>query len=218
MRDDVQPTQAPLLQVRGLSFSYPQRHVFTHWSHDFSGGLTWIRGSNGCGKSTLLKLLAGALEPLTGSVAVQSFDLQAQALAYRRQVFWCGPGPVVFDHLTPTEYFGFMASLYLQLDESALAGHVAGFELASFVHLPLATLSTGTQRKVWLATALSAGTPVTLLDEPLNALDAKSAAHLRASLAQSAQDTGRACLVASHEDLGEAFAQAHLLDLELIRS
>ena len=217
MMEDVQHTQAPLLHVAGLSFSYPQRHVFTHWSHDFSGGLTWIRGSNGSGKSTLLKLLAGALAPLTGSIAAQGIDIQSQPLHYRRQVFWCGPGPVVFDHLTPTEYFGFMASLYAQRDGHALARHVEGFELGPFVHSPLATLSTGTQRKVWLAMALSAGTSVTLLDEPLNALDARSSAHLRASLAQAAQDPGRAWLVASHEDLGAATAQARLLDLELIR-
>ena len=61
MMEDVQHTQAPLLHVAGLSFSYPQRHVFTHWSHDFSGGLTWIRGSNGSGKSTLCSVLAVAL-------------------------------------------------------------------------------------------------------------------------------------------------------------
>ncbi len=217
MMDEAQPTQTPLLHVKGLTFSYPQRHVFTRWSHDFSGGLTWIRGSNGSGKSTLLKLLAGALAPLTGSIAAQGIDIQSQPLHYRRQVFWCGPGPVVFDHLTPTEYFGFMASLYAQRDGHALARHVEGFELGPFVHSPLATLSTGTQRKVWLAMALSAGTSVTLLDEPLNALDAKSAAHLRTCLARAAQDPGRACLVASHEDLGAATAQAHLLDLELIR-
>ena len=217
MMEDVQHTQAPLLHVAGLSFSYPQRHVFTHWSHDFSGGLTWIRGSNGSGKSTLLKLLAGALAPLTGSIAALGIDIQSQPLAYRRQVFWCGPGPVVFDHLTPTEYFGFMASLYPQHDAQALAQHVEGFALAPFVHSPLATLSTGTQRKVWIAMALSAGTSVTLLDEPLNALDAASAAHLRSCLAQAAQNPDRACLVASHEDLGAATAQAHLLDLELLR-
>ena len=203
----------PLMRVRDLTFSYPRRRVFTLWSHDFNGGLTWLRGSNGCGKSTLLKLLAGSLQAFAGQVEVQGLDVKGQPLHYRRSVFFCGPGPIVFDHLSPAEFFGFMRTLYPGVDRQALARHVDGFELNPFLNLPLSTLSTGTQRKVWLAIALCAGTRVTLLDEPLNALDAKSAAHLRAALLECAQDRSRAWIVASHEELGVATPLATLLDM-----
>lgn len=191
-----------LMRVRGLTFSYPpQRHVLTDWSHDFNGGITWVRGSNGCGKSTLLKLLAGALDAFTGEVEVLGLHVKEQPLPYRRSVFFCGPGPIVFDHLSPTEFFGFMRNLYPSVNIEALAKHVQGFELHPFLNSPLSTLSTGTQRKVWLAIALCAGTPVTLLDEPLNALDAKSLAHLRSALMECAHDHSRAWIVVSHEAL-----------------
>lgn len=206
--------QSPLMRVRGLTFSYPpQRHVFTVWSHDFNGGLTWVRGSNGCGKSTLLKLLAGSLQAFAGEVEVQGLQVKDQPLPYRRSVFFCGPGPIVFDHLSPTEFFGFMRTLYPGVDSEALAKHVEGFELNPFLNLPLSTLSTGTQRKVWLAIALSAGTPVTLLDEPLNALDAKSSAHLRSTLLEFAHDNSLAWIVASYEELGAATPLVTLLDM-----
>ncbi len=214
MKRAADPAQ-PLMRVRDLTFSYPRRRVFTLWSHDFNGGLTWVRGSNGCGKSTLLKLLAGSLQAFAGQVEVQGLDVKVQPLRYRRSVFFCGPGPIVFDHLSPTEFFGFMRTLYPGVDSRALARHVDGFELNPFLNLPLSTLSTGTQRKVWLAIALSAGTRVTLLDEPLNALDAKSAAHLRAALLECAQDGSRAWIVASHEELGAAAPLATLLDMTL---
>lgn len=202
-----------VLRVRGLAFNYPQRPVFAGWSHDFKAGLTWLRGSNGCGKSTLLKLLAGALPPLTGEIDVQGLCFEKQPLAYRREVFWCGPGPVVFDHLSPAEFFGFMRTLYPGVDNQALAWHVQGFGLDTLMALPLSTLSTGTQRKVWLAIALAAGTRVTLLDEPLNALDANSLAHLRATFLACAQDASRAWIVTSHEELGVAAPLSTVLDM-----
>lgn len=197
-----------VLKVHQLSFSYPQRHVLTHWSHDFLPGITWIQGPNGCGKSTLLRLLAGALPPLNGSVQVDDIDLHAQPLKYRRQVYYCGPGPIAFDHLCPEEYFGFMRSLFPCVDEEALLTHVDGFGILPFLREPLAALSTGTQRKVWLAMALSAGTRVTLMDEPFNALDSLSAQHLREVLRQQTAQDSRIWIVASHEDLdlpGPAF-------------
>src|ERR1035437_8510885 len=104
--------QSPVLKVQELSFSYPQRQVFSGWSHIFSAGLTWVKGSNGCGKSTLLKLLAGALKPIAGEIDVHGISIAAQPLQYRSQVFYCGPGPIAFDHLSPLEFFGFMRSLY----------------------------------------------------------------------------------------------------------
>lgn len=205
--------QATLMRVRGLTFSYPQRHVFTAWSHDFNAGLTWVRGNNGCGKSTLLKLLAGSLQAFAGEVEVQGLSVKEQPLPYRRSVFFCGPGPVVFAHLSPIEFFGFMRTLYPGVDSEALAKHVEGFELNPFLNLSLATLSTGTQRKVWLAIALCTGTRVTLLDEPFNALDTKSSVHLRAALLECAQDGSRAWIVASHEELGAATPLATLLNM-----
>ncbi|WP_161974551.1 ABC transporter ATP-binding protein [Piscinibacter terrae] len=201
------------LQVRDLSFSYGDRPMFDGWSAAFGSGLTWLRGGNGSGKSTLLKLLAGALRPAAGQVAVEGVVQETQPMDYRRRVFWCGPGPVAFDHLSPQEYFAFIRGLYAGWDDAAMAHHIAGFGLAPHLHSPLRTLSTGTQRKTWLTAALCAGTPVTLLDEPLNALDAASLMHLRSSLARHASEGLRVWIVATHEALGEGIAIAGHIEL-----
>jgi ABC-type multidrug transport system ATPase subunit len=208
-------THPLVLKVKGMSFSYPQKHVFTGWSHDFHAGLTWVKGSNGCGKSTLLKLLAGSLKLNAGEIEVQNISISEQPLQYRQQVFYCGPGPIAFDHLSPVEFFGFMRTLYPGLDEDGLSKNVDGFGLHPFLGLPLTTLSTGTQRKVWLSIALAAGTKATLLDEPLNALDAKSLEYLRSELVHLAQDAKRAWIVASHEDLGPGSSTAKTLEIAL---
>lgn len=193
---------AVCLRVRDLSFSWPRRHVFTGWSAEVGTGLTWLRGVNGSGKSTLLKLLAGALPPLAGELQLVGDTVlspAADALAWKREVYWCGPGPIAFDHLRPPEYFGFLRSLYPRFDVAAVQAHAQAFGLASHLGTPLAALSTGTQRKVWLAAALAVGTRLRLLDEPLNALDSASVAYLQAQLALAAQQQGTLWLVASHE-------------------
>jgi ABC-type multidrug transport system ATPase subunit len=193
-----------VLQVQDLSFSYPGRPVFTGWSADFKPGLSWVRGSNGSGKSTLLKLLAGALPPLAGRIAVRGIEQAAAPLDYRRDVFWCGPAAIAFDHLRPLEYFGFLLSLYPRFDSAAAQTVAAELGLTPFMGKRLCELSTGTQRKVWLAAAFAAGTAVVLLDEPLNALDMGSVRKVRARLLRCAQDVSTAWVVVSHDGLLDA--------------
>ena len=205
---------APVLCAQGLHFSYESRPVFNGLSFDFPAGLTWLRGGNGSGKSTLLKLLAGALPAAAGRLSVNGVDEASQPLDYRREVFWCGPGPVPFDHLRPVEYFGFMRGLYPRFDAALAASQAQAFGLQPHLGKRLSALSTGTQRKVWLAAALAAGTSAVLLDEPMNALDQSSLAHLKQALAQSAQDRRQCWVVASHESLGPAGEGGSVADLD----
>jgi ABC-2 type transport system ATP-binding protein len=204
----------PVLQVKDLAFSYPGRHVFAGWQADFPPGITWVQGSNGSGKSTLLKLLAGALPPLTGMLTVQGVAATAQPLDYRRRVFWCGPGAIAFDHLRGPEYFAFLRGLYTSFDDATANDQAAALGLSPFLGKRLRELSTGTQRKVWLAAALAVRTPVVLLDEPLNALDAASLQHVRTQLLRCAADTRCAWIIASHEPLGAAGDGAQRLTLD----
>jgi len=66
---------------------------------------------------------------------------------------------------------------------------------------------------VWLAAAFAVTAAVTLLDEPLNALDAASLEHLRATLAACARDPSRLWIVASHEPLGDEVHVAQRIEL-----
>jgi ABC-type multidrug transport system ATPase subunit len=203
----------PILQVDGLSFSYPGRHVFTGWQQAFMPGVSWVRGSNGSGKSTLLKLLVGALPALTGTFTLNGRLSDPSTPEHRRHVYWCGPGAVAFDHLRPDEYFGFLLSLYPRFDTVAAQELAAELGLKPFMGKRLRELSTGTQRKVWLAAAFCARTAVVLLDEPLIALDLRSARVVRERLTCCAQDPATAWIVVSHEGLGEAEARALTVNL-----
>jgi ATPase subunit of ABC transporter with duplicated ATPase domains len=61
----------PSVVLHDLSFSWPNgRRVLDGLSAAFSAGRTGLMGVNGAGKSTLLALIAGRLQPSSGSVAV----------------------------------------------------------------------------------------------------------------------------------------------------
>jgi ABC-type multidrug transport system ATPase subunit len=199
---------SPVLQVQDLAFSYPGRHVFAGWQAHFAPGITWVQGGNGSGKSTLLKLLAGALPPTLGRLRANGVDAHGQPILYRRQIFWCGPGAIAFDHLRAPEYFAFLRGLYPTFNSAQAQAQVMALGLTPFMSARLRELSTGTQRKVWLAAAFAVGSPVVLLDEPLNALDAASLRHVLAQLECCAADAQRAWIVASHESLAHAGDQA----------
>ena len=206
-------SDATVLQVEKLCFGYGQRELFSLFSAQFQPGVTWVKGSNGSGKSTLLKLLAGVLQPISGHVEMPALRLDAATLEYRRRMFWCGPGPLAFDHLTPLEYLGFIRGLYRSFSVESVAGHVSGFALEPHLQSPLRDLSTGTQRKVWLTAALCTRAPVTLLDEPLNALDKSALSYLQAALGPCVRQTEGVWIIASHDSFGPASLQATVLDL-----
>jgi ABC-type multidrug transport system ATPase subunit len=205
---------APRLVAEQLGFAYPGRPLLTGWSHTFGPGLTWVRGANGCGKSTLLRLLGGALVPQAGRLLACGMDAARQPEHYRRAVYWCGPGPIAFDHLRPAEYFAFLAGLYPTMDLGALHPLVEALGLAPFMPKRMDQLSTGTGRKVAVAAALVVGAPVVLIDEPLAAVDLRSQRHLQQQLARLAARPDRVLVVTSHEGLGEAEALAQVLDLD----
>lgn len=204
-----------MLVAENLAFAYPGSDRLWVWNLAFDRGLTWIKGENGAGKSTLMKVLAGGLTPMAGVLRWQHIDAVREPLKYRRRIFWCGPGPAPFAHLTGYEFVGFMRGLYSTFNTGPLDAHLQGFGLHSFMNERLHRLSTGTQRKVWLTAALLAQTPVVLLDEPLGGLDANSrgyAVHaLNAEIQKCASD--RIWLTASHEPIGEAGKAATIVRL-----
>ncbi|TDM09495.1 MAG: hypothetical protein C4K60_09615 [Ideonella sp. MAG2] len=191
----------PVLSATHLVFGYAHRLLFADWSCRFEPGLTWIQGPNGCGKSTLLRLMGGALTPLKGTFSVAGCDARHDPLAYRQQVLWLGPDRIAFEHLTPLEYAGFMAGLYPHFDRHIFEQHWQAFALPPHQHQRIAALSTGTQRKLALAVAWAAQTPVLLLDEPLSGLDAAALVHAQQVLGERARASEQVTVAASHEAL-----------------
>jgi ABC-type multidrug transport system ATPase subunit len=117
-------------------------------------------GPNGAGKSTLLALLAGALEPSSGSV---------ERVGGVR-VGWVPQQAALYDRLSARENL----ELFARLEGEPEPARVAGRLLERFdvpADRPAHTLSVGNRQRLNVALALLGDPRVLLLDEPTASLD-----------------------------------------------
>ncbi|WP_180126462.1 ATP-binding cassette domain-containing protein [Rhodoferax sp. BLA1] len=203
--------QNTLLRVDGLAFSYPQRVLFDGWSACIGPGVTLVLGGESSGKTSLLRLLAGDLVAQAGSLQIKGVFLQAQPLAYRQQVFWIDPRTEACDTISAKQFFDQQRAKwpgFLPPQAAAWGELLAGLSLVEHLDKPLYMLSTGSKRKVWLAAAFAAGAAVTLLDDPLAALDRASIRYVLRQLEAASEHTDRALVLAQYEaPAGVALAQ-----------
>ncbi len=128
-------------------------------------------------------------------------------------MYWCGPGGTAFDHLEPSEFFGFVAGLYPRFEAGMTTMLVDALGLSPFMGRRIRELSTGSRKKVAVIAAMAAGSDVALLDEPLAALDSASSTVLESHLLEAARQRRRVWVVASHEPLGDAAGEGRSLGL-----
>jgi ABC-2 type transport system ATP-binding protein len=203
---------SPLLKVDGLRFHFDTCAVFADFSVALAPGITWLRGANGKGKTTLLKLLAGALAPAAGTVAMNGVDSVQAPVAYRLSSFYCGGESPDLPWLTVTEWIDLHLALYPAANRKALKAQLAAFGILDVLPQAITTLSLGQHKKLQLALALALPVTLLLIDEPFNGLDATGMAHLREELERRAA-TREACIVlTSHLD--PRLPVARTLDLD----
>lgn len=195
---------AAVLQAQGLAFAYPQHPLFTGLDLHIAPGVTWLQGGDGGGKTTLLRILAGALPADAGQLLLNGQPLGPAPALWRQQVFWADPQATALDDTVVGDYFAALPTQYPTLNADLLADVAEGLSLTPHLHKPLYMLSTGSKRKVWLAAAFASGATVTLLDDPLAALDGASAALVMELLQEAAGHPSRAWVVGCYEPLEKA--------------
>ncbi len=145
------------------------------------GEVYGLLGPNGAGKTTTLRILSGLETPTSGSVSVVGYDPVSQRIEVKRRTGYVAESAVLYESLTPREYFEFVASTRglgegVQDRVSRLA---SVFEIGPSLDIPVGALSLGTKQKISVIAALMHEPPLLLLDEPLNGLDAKSSRILK---------------------------------------
>lgn len=201
-----------ILQARDVCFAYPQHLLLRNVSLQTPAGVCLVRGGDGVGKTTLLRILAGDLPADSGQVQLGDIQLSLQAAAYKQQVFWVDPRTTAFDAMTPCAYWAQVQAQHAQFDVQALPALIDGLSLTQHVDKSLYMLSTGSKRKVFLATAIASNAPLTLLDDPLAALDKPSIHFVIEQLCAAARMAQRVYAVA-HYELLDAVPLAALVDL-----
>ncbi len=200
------------VRIDALHFHFDTRPVFAGLSVQLDAGLTWLRGANGMGKTTLLKLLAGALTPSRGSIALAGLDSAEKPLAYRLATFYCGGDLPELPWLTVQEFLDLHLALYPGTEAARVQAQLAAFAIPEVLPQALSTLSLGQHKKVQLALALSLPVRLLLLDEPFNGLDAVAMDYLRGQLDALASERAAIIVLTSHVDPAVAVSRTFDLD------
>jgi osmoprotectant transport system ATP-binding protein len=173
-----------------------------------AGRTTVLIGPSGCGKSTLLRLMAGLVEPTSGSVFLDGARVTPEsARGLRRSIGFVVQDGGLFPHLTARGNATLMAR-YLGWERRPMEARLA--ELVELTHFPVdrldaypVQLSGGQRQRVSLMRALMLDPELLLLDEPLGALDPLIRSELQGELRDIFRSLGKTVVLVTH-DLGEA--------------
>jgi len=141
------------------------------------GSLTAVVGQNGSGKSTLMKGIVGVLKPMAGGCTVRN----GARIAYL-------PQQSELDRSFPARVFDLVTmglwpkrgllGRYTRKDRETIATALLSVGLGGFDSRPIDTLSGGQLQRALFARVLVQDADIILLDEPFNAIDAKTVADL----------------------------------------
>ncbi|EJN04543.1 zinc ABC transporter ATP-binding protein AztA [Phyllobacterium sp. YR531] len=166
------------LTFRDLTLGYHSHPAVHHLSGTVArGSLTAVVGSNGSGKSTLMKGIVGVLKPMSGSCTVEQ-DMRIAYLPQQSELDRSFPARVVdlvSLGLWPKRGLlgRFTGEDRTRVSEALMAVGLGGFEKRS-----IDTLSGGQLQRALFARVLVQDADIILLDEPFNAIDAKTVADL----------------------------------------
>lgn len=154
-------------------------------------------GHNGSGKTTLIRIVAGLLDPSTGSISVSGAP--TGSMKARASLSYISDQPTFYDDLSVWEHLEYVARLHGVVEweqhASDLLGHLGLFERAD--DLPN-RFSRGLKQKAAIALGFVRPFDVLVVDEPFVGLDAAGKEALLALLAD-ASDDGATVVVATHE-------------------
>lgn len=190
-----------LITVSDVSLQFPDRKLFDDVNIKFTPGNCYgLIGANGAGKSTFLKILAGDIQPSTGSVTLgpnermavlkqNHFDfeeytvLETVIMGHERLYQVMQEKDAIYmkedfsdeDGIRAAELEGEFAELDGWEAEPEAAVLLQGLNIPEELHQQkMSELTAGQKIKVLLAQSLFGKPDVLLLDEPTNGLDIQS--------------------------------------------
>jgi ABC-2 type transport system ATP-binding protein len=143
-----------------------------------TGEIFGLLGPNGSGKSTTLKMLLGLVQPTAGSVNVLGLDVQKQPVEVKRLVGYVPESPNIYEFLTGIEYLDFIADIYsvpTAEKKQRITEYLKALQLEGREGDMINSYSDGMKKKISLISAFIHKPKLLILDEPLNALDPRSA-------------------------------------------
>ncbi len=217
----------PAAELEDITFFWPGQAQPTLRIPSFTlaqGETLFLSGPSGGGKSTLISLIAGILQPATGSVMVNGTRMDSLPRAARDSLRGDAIG-IIFQQFNLISHLSMLNNVLLPCRFSAVRAQRAAEKDGSpeqsaqrllealglgseLWNKNVARLSVGQQQRVAAARALVGAPPLIMADEPTSALDADRRADFLHLLLRQCAEAGSSLLFVSHDAaLADMFAR-----------
>ena len=190
------------LSVKNISKKFGDLPAVNDISFDVEDGKFFsILGPSGCGKTTLLRMIAGFLQPDTGTVEIGGKNMLGIEPNKR-------PVNLIFQNLALFPMMNVYDNVAFGLRRRGEKGKSVEQKVNAMlkrVGLPdyglkkINQLSGGQNQRVAIARCLILEPSVLLLDEPLGALDAKLREHMKVELKKLQAEVGTTFVYVTHD-------------------
>jgi len=171
---EANPTEKKLLNIKNLQYQYKNANdTYTYDLEVQPSEIVAILGQSGSGKSTLLDIVAGFIEPSSGSVKLDEQELLGLSVE-KRPITILFQSHNLFEHLSVQKniLLGVNKTLKDSIEEvEKVQDILKEVGLEAHEHKLASELSGGQQQRVALARVLIRREPILLLDEPFTGLD-----------------------------------------------
>lgn len=206
-----EPEDSELISIKGVNLDYTGKTGKIKAIEDinfniYPGEFICVLGPSGCGKSTLLKILAGFIEPTTGSVKLDGEQIEGTDW-HRGVVFQNPPLYEWFSVRSNVEFGPKMRRLPKDERKKLTDEYLKKVGLTEFADKKIYELSGGMKQRVSIARALINNPEILLMDEPFGALDALTRENVQDLTRKIWWDTGKTIFFITH-DVEEALLLA----------
>ena len=155
------------------------------------GEVVGFLGPNGAGKSTTMNMITGFIEPTSGRILVDGYDISKKPKKAKKQIGYMPEGVPLYIDLTVREFVTYMAELKGVKRKEKKAMVQKAIENTGLVDVQeqlIRNLSRGYKQRVSMAGALVSNPKVIILDEPTVGLDPKQVTEIRALIKELGKD------------------------------
>ncbi len=173
-----------MIQVENITKKYGSFTAVNNINFEIEEGeIIGFLGPNGAGKSTTMNMITGFIEPTSGRIIVDGYDISKKPRKAKRQIGYMPEGVPLYSDLTVKEFVTYMAELKgvpKKERKEKVKKAIKETGLEDVENKLTRNLSRGYKQRVSMAGALVSNPKVIILDEPTVGLDPKQVTEIRA--------------------------------------
>ena len=172
-----------MIEVKNVTKKYGKNVAVDNINFTINDGeIVGFLGRNGAGKSTTMNMITGFIEPTSGEIIVEGYNIDKNPKKVKKQIGYMPEGVPLYLDLTVKEFVNYMAELKKvpgKEREEAVRKALEKTGLLDVQNKLNKNLSRGYKQRVSMAGALVGNPKILILDEPTVGLDPKQVTEIR---------------------------------------